>query len=171
MALETTKIGVIGCGNIAPAYLRAARTFDILEVVACADVDMARARARAEEFDVPVACTPAELLDRPEIRIVVNLTPPLAHFDVAMACLKAGKCVHNEKPLAATRAEGRKLVESAAGNGLRVGCAPDTFLGAAGQTCRKLIDDGAIGTPVAAAAFLTGRGPGRWHPSRANSGL
>ncbi len=97
---ETVKVGIIGCGNISPAYFKGCRVFHILEVAACADIDMGRAQARAAEFDVPRACTVRELLADPEIEIVVNLTIPKAHTEVNLAAIAAGKNVHCEKPLA-----------------------------------------------------------------------
>jgi predicted dehydrogenase len=106
-----------------------------------------------------------ELLADPEVDLVLNLTVPQAHGEVAEAALDAGKSVYNEKPLTLTREDARTLLEKADGNGLRVGCAPDTFLGAGLQTCRKLIDEGAIGTPVSATAFMLSRGVERWHPN------
>jgi len=113
---------------------------------------------------VPAACSVEELLADPEIRIVLNLTIPNAHASVAQAAVAAGKCVHNEKPLTITRQEGKALLSAAEAKGVRVGCAPDTFLGAGHQTCRKLIDDGAIGEPVAATAFMLCHGHESWHP-------
>ena len=161
---EPARIGVIGCGNICGIYFKNARTFDILETLACADLIPERAEARAAEFGIPKVCTVDEMLADPEIEIVLNLTIPNAHADVAMRAVQAGKSVHNEKPLTITRAEGRALLDAAAENGVRVGAAPDTFMGAGIQTCRKLIDDGAIGLPVAATAFMTCHGHESWHP-------
>jgi len=167
MTALPVKVGVIGCGNISGTYFSMMKAFDVLDVAACADLDMERARARAAEFGVPRACRVEELLADPEIRIVVNLTIPRAHGEVALAALEAGKCVYNEKPLAVGRAEGRRLVETARLRGLLVGGAPDTFLGAGLQTCRKLIDDGRIGEPVAATAFMMAHGHEAWHPDPA----
>ena len=99
------------------------------------------------------------------MEIVVNITPPGAHAEVGLASLKAGKHLYNEKPFAITREDAREMLSLAEQKGLLVGCAPDTFMGAGLQTCRKLIDDGWIGQPVAATAFMTGRGPERWHPN------
>jgi predicted dehydrogenase len=160
-----TKIGIIGCGNISGIYLEMAQSFDILETAACADLDVARAVAQAEKYGVPRAGAVDELLADPEIDIVVNLTVPDAHAGVALASLAAGKHVYNEKPLAVRREDGRRLLQEAQARNLRVGCAPDTFLGAGLQTCRKLLDDGAIGAPVAATAFMLSRGPEGWHPN------
>jgi predicted dehydrogenase len=162
--MQRTKIGIVGCGAISGIYLTADRRFDILEIAACADLDMERARARAAEYNVPRACTVAELLADREIAIVVKLTIPKAHADVALAAIAAGKSVYNEKPLAISREDGQRILAAAAERGVRVGCAPDTFLGAGLQTCRKLIDDGAIGRPVAATAFMVGPGHESWHP-------
>ena len=163
--MNKTKIGIIGCGNISGTYLKVAPTFDILEVVACADAIPDLAKARAQEYGVPHACSVNELLADPQISIVVNLTPPAAHATIALRALEAGKSVYNEKPLAVNREDARKLLELAAEKHLLVGCAPDTFMGAGLQTCRKLIDDGAIGRPLAATAFMLGRGPEPWHPN------
>ncbi|MEZ4713348.1 MAG: Gfo/Idh/MocA family oxidoreductase [Caldilineaceae bacterium] len=157
------KVGIIGCGNISGIYLQADKKFPILQTVACADLDMARARAKAEEYGIK-AYSVDELLADPEIDIVINLTIPAAHGKVAMAAIAAGKHVYSEKPLALDRAEGRKLLEMAAAKGLRVGNAPDTFLGGGIQTCRKLIDDGWIGEPLGATAFMMSPGHERWHP-------
>jgi predicted dehydrogenase len=162
--VETTKIGVVGCGNISGIYLEAGRVFDILEIVACADLLPERASAKAAEYHIPKACSMEELLADPEIEIVVNLTIPRAHAEVALAALQAGKSVHNEKPLAVSREDGMQLLKLGRERGLRVGCAPDTFLGGGLQTCRKLIDDGWIGEPVAATAFMLCHGHESWHP-------
>ena len=162
--MEPSKIGIVGCGNISGIYCEAGRVFDILDIVACADLIPERAQAKAAEYNIPKACSVEELLADPEIEIVVNLTIPKAHAEVGLAALQAGKSVHNEKPLAVTRQDGVRLLKLAGERGLRVGCAPDTFLGGGLQTCRKLIDDGWIGEPVAATAFMLCHGHESWHP-------
>jgi predicted dehydrogenase len=159
-------IGIVGCGNISGAYLTAARRFPILDVRALADLDMSAARARGKEFSVP-AVEVAALLADPSVEIVVNLTTPPAHVPVGLQALAAGKHVHSEKPLGVTLAEGQQLVQRGRELELRVGCAPDTFLSGAQQTCRKLIDDGAIGRVVAGSAFFMCPGHERWHPNPA----
>jgi len=165
MSDQKTKIGVIGCGAISAIYLQTLRQFDCVEVVACADIVHEKARARAAEFGIPRACSVRSLLADPDIAIVLNLTVPKAHASVARAALGAGKSVYNEKPLAIRRSDGQRLLRMAAERGLRIGCAPDTFLGGAHQTCRKIVDDGLIGEPVAATAFMLCRGHESWHPS------
>ncbi|MCX5659261.1 MAG: Gfo/Idh/MocA family oxidoreductase [Planctomycetota bacterium] len=163
--MKKFKVGIIGAGNISGAYLGGAKKWPILEVVAVSDMLLERAQARAKEFNVPKACTVDELLKDESIDIVINLTIPKAHAEVAIRAIEAGKSVITEKPLAVDREEGLKVIAAAAKKkGVRVGCAPDTFFGAGHQTARKLIDDGAIGRPVAATAFMMGRGHEGWHP-------
>jgi len=158
------NVGIVGCGTISAIYLTNARWLSAIDIVACADVFSERAVARAAEYGVPKACGVTELLADPAIEIVLNLTIPNAHAEIALAALEAGKSVYNEKPLAISRADGQRMLALAAVKGLRIGCAPDTFLGGGIQTCRKLIDDGAIGQPVAAVAFMMNHGPEHWHP-------
>lgn len=157
-------VGVIGCGVISRAYMTAMKRFAQIELKAVADMQQGPAEERGSEFGVPALRTD-DLLRREDIEIVVNLTVPLAHTDVSLAVLNAGKHVHSEKPLGVNVAEARKVMELAERKGLRVGCAPDTFLGGGHQTARKLIDDGAIGTPVAGSAFFMCPGHERWHPA------
>ena len=160
----SAKVGIVGCGNICDTYLRNSRLLADFEIVAVSDVDKRRAQARAGEYQIPNAFSVAELLAEPEIEIVLNLTIPKAHSEVGLAALKAGKSAYNEKPLAIRREDAREMLDLARAKGLRVGCAPDTFLGAGSQTCRQLIDAGAIGTPIGATAFMTCRGSESWHP-------
>jgi predicted dehydrogenase len=167
MTIKKAKVGIVGCGNISGIYFKNGKWLEAIDIVACADLIPERAQARAAEFDVPRACMVQELLADPEIDIVLNLTIPIAHAEVALAALEAGKSVYNEKPLAIKREDARKMLDLAKAKGLRVGGAPDTFLGAGLQTCRKLIEDGAIGTPIAATAFMMGHGHESWHPDPA----
>ena len=159
---------MIGCGNISKAYFTTTPPFsDYAKIVACADLDLARAQAVATQYGVPKACSVKELLADPEIDIVLNLTIPAAHTSVNLAALKAGKHVYCEKPFSlATYQEGLKARERGQkAKKLRLGCAPDTVLGGGIQTCRKLIDDGAIGKPVAGTANVLFRGHEGWHPN------
>ncbi|WP_206922681.1 Gfo/Idh/MocA family protein [Alicyclobacillus suci] len=162
--MERAKVGIIGCGNISEIYFKNCLAFG-LDVVACADLDVSRAKSRAEQFDIPKACSVEELLADEGVEFVINLTVPSAHANVSMSALQAGKHVHSEKPLALNLEEGLALLAFAKDKNLRVGAAPDTFLGSAIQTSRKLIDDGWIGQPVAATAFMVGHGVESWHPN------
>lgn len=162
--LETTKVGIIGCGNISGIYFENGKRFKNIEIVACADMLLDRAKAKADEHGVPKALTVDQILADTDVEIIVNLTIPKAHADVAVASLENGKHVYGEKPLAINRKDGKRIVQAALANGLRVGSAPDTFFGGSHQTCRKLIDDGEIGEPIAATGFMLGHGHESWHP-------
>jgi predicted dehydrogenase len=162
---EPVQLGVIGCGNISGAYLKAAARFPLIKIAACSDLDLERAQKQAAEHGVPRACTVKDLIEDERIEIILNLTIPKAHAEVGLLALENGKHVHGEKPLAVERKEGRALLEKSKAKRLRVGSAPDTFLGGGHQTCRKLIDDGLIGRPVAATAFMMCPGHESWHPN------
>jgi len=163
--MTKTRIGVIGCGNISKAYFKACKQFPVLDLLGCADLELERARAQAKEFDIPKALSVEDLLMDPDIQIVVNLTIPKAHASVDERILQSGKHAFSEKPFSLALLEGRQVMAASQAHGRRVGCAPDTVLGAGIQTCRKLIDEGAIGTPVAATANMLCGGHETWHPS------
>ena len=139
--------------------------FDDIEVVACSDLVLERAEQQSEAFGVPKACTPEELLDDEEVEIVLNLTVPVVHAGVSLAALEAGKHVYTEKPLAVSLEDGYRMLEVAGEKNLLIGCAPDTFLGGGLQTCRRIVDEGIIGDPVAVTAFMLNHGPEDWHPN------
>lgn len=159
------RIGIIGCGAISDQYFKMARNFPILDMAACADLKMDAAKAKAAAFGIPRVCSVDELIADPGIDIVLNLTIPKAHAPIAMKCIAAGKHTYAEKPLGIDREEGKKILAAAKQKGVRIGCAPDTFLGSGIQTARKLIDDGAIGRPVAFTAFMLCPGHEHWHPN------
>ena len=161
------KVGLIGCGTVSPKYLKNLPRYPGGEVTVCSDIDVDRARSKAEEFGVPRSCSVGELLADPDVELVVNLTPPDRHAEVSLAAMAAGKYVYSEKPLAVAREDGEAIMREASKRGVMVGCAPDTFLGGGIQTCRKLIDDGQIGRPIAATAFMLNHGHEHWHPAPA----
>jgi predicted dehydrogenase len=163
---KRAKIGLIGCGNIAETYLRLAPTFNNVEIVAVADIVPAAAKARAEQFSVR-ALPVDQLLKDDEIDAVVNLTIPDVHYDVTKSILSAGKHAYTEKPLALNAKDAAKLVKEADRRGLKLGSAPDTFLGAGYQTARKLLDKGAIGKVVGGTAYVMSHGMEHWHPNPA----
>ena len=162
--MEPVRVGLVGCGNISAIYFRNGALFNSIDIVACADLAPERAVASAEQYSIPKACPVEALLADPGIELVLNLTIPKAHAPVGIAALEAGKSVYTEKPLAVTRDEGKRMVALAREKGVLLGAAPDTFLGAGLQTCRKLIDDGWIGEPVSATAFMQCHGHEHWHP-------
>lgn len=164
MSDRPTGVGVIGAGFISGIYLRnLTHRWEHLRVIGVADLMTDRARARAGEFGIE-ALTVDDLLAHPEIGIVLNLTIPAAHAAVCFGAIEAGKSVYTEKPLTLDREEGVRLLSAARKRGVLIGCAPDTFLGAGLQTVRRLLDDGAIGDPVAFRARMTTHGHESWHP-------
>ena len=167
MSTRTGRVGVgfIGAGVISAQYLENLTTFPDVEVRFIADIDLARAEAQAEKFGVPGFGSVEELLQDDEIEIVVNLTIPKAHVDVALQAVAAGKHVWTEKPFALDRTSGQKLLDAAHAAGLRVATAPDTFLGAGLQSARRLVESGRIGTPLTALTLLQSPGPEGWHPN------
>jgi predicted dehydrogenase len=162
--MQTFGIGIIGCGNISTTYFRLAPMFKGLQVRACADVNMAAATARAAEFGT-VAQSVDDLLANPAVDVVINLTIPDAHFAVSKQALLAGKHVWSEKPLVLTMAEGTELRDLAAARGLRVGCAPDTFLGGSHQFVRAMIEEGKFGRIIAGSSAVLSHGMEMWHPN------
>ena len=157
-------VGIIGCGNISGAYFKLIPMFRNLKVVACTDINMDVARARSEEFGVP-AQEIGDLLADPAVDVIVNLTIPEAHFPVSKRALEAGKHVYSEKPFVLGIEEGEELRRIADAKGLKVGSAPDTYLGGAHQYARHLIDSGRIGKVTSGSAHVLGPGMEMWHPN------
>ncbi len=161
---KNLRVGVIGCGNISSAYFSLAPMFRGLTITTCADMNMATAHAQATKFGI-MAMSVDDLLASKEIDVVVNLTIPAAHFPITKAILQSGKHAYSEKPLVLTIEQGLELREIATAKGLKVGCAPDTFLGGAHQQARKAIDDGLVGTITSGTAHVMNFGMEHWHPN------
>lgn len=157
-------VGIIGCGNISAAYLSLSAMFKGYQIVAVADINMENAVARAEEFGVR-AHTVDELLAADDVDLIINLTIPAAHVAVSRAILQAGKHVYSEKPFVLSLPEAQELGEIAKANNLRIGSAPDTFLGSSHQLARNLIEDGAIGAVTSGVAVVMSSGMEDWHPN------
>ena len=157
-------VGIIGCGNISTTYLKLAPLFKGLRLVACADLNEEAAAARSDEYGIRALTIP-QLLGDDEIDVVVNLTIPAAHAAVSKSILEAGKHVYSEKPLAITLQEGKALQALADRKGLKVGCAPDTFLGGAHQLARKYIDEGGVGRITSGTCHVMSPGMEMWHPN------
>ena len=160
-----TNIGIVGIGDISGIYLKnITETFKELNIVAVCDLIKERALKAQEKYNIPkVYDTMEELFADESITLVLNLTRPYEHYGVSKGALLAGKNVYSEKPLGASLEEGRELVKIAEEKGLLIGGAPDTFLGASIQTCRKFIDDGNIGDVIGASGAMIGHGPESWH--------
>jgi predicted dehydrogenase len=159
-------VGLVGCGKISGIYLLNAPRLDGVRIVACTDADPACAQETAREHGLD-ACSGAELLQHPEVDVVLCLTPPDWHAEVALQAIAAGKHVYTEKPLATSVESAQGVLAAAEAAGVLVGSAPDTFLGAGIQTVRAAIEDGLIGTPAVAQIRLLAGPPERWHPSPA----
>src|SRR5580693_3158349 len=138
--MDRLRVGIVGCGNISDIYLESPAKFPALEIVAVSDLDNARAQAKADKHGIKRVLSVDDLIADADIDTVLNLTIPAAHFPVCHNALEAGKHVYVEKPLSLTREEGNKMLATANKMGLRVGCAPDTFLGGGIQTCLDLIN-------------------------------
>ena len=166
LKLRTQKaiVGIIGCGYISDAYFKGAKNSSLITVKACADLHLEVAKLKAAEYGV-IALTVDDLLNDSDITLVINLTVPLAHAIVSIKILQAGKHVYSEKPLSVSFKEASELMRLAQDRGLRVGCAPDTFMGASHQACRLLIDSGSIGQPIGGSVILMSHGMEGWHPN------
>lgn len=162
--MKIWKVGIVGCGTISRAYVEGLKPYPHVTLTAVADIHSEAAAALASEIGCPTLSV-EELVHSDEVDIVLNLTIPQAHAEIDLRAIGAGKHIYSEKPLALNRGEGRRVVRAARERGVRLGCAPDTFLGGGLQTSRKLLDDGLIGEPVAVTAFMMSRGHESWHPA------
>ncbi|MEO9459501.1 MAG: Gfo/Idh/MocA family oxidoreductase [Lentilitoribacter sp.] len=162
--MKKLGVGIIGCGNVSAHYMRYGSMFNGVEIIACADINPEAAKARAEEFNLR-ADTIEGLLAADDIDIIINLTIPAAHLEVSQSILNAGKHVYSEKPYVLSTQEGDTLKKLATDKGLRIGSAPDTFLGGSHQQARHLIDTGAIGKVTSGTAIIMGHGMEHWHPN------
>ena len=160
--MKSLNVGVVGCGHISDIYFKNSSTYQTFNIVACADLDNNLAKKKADLYDI--SNVPVEdMMIRPDIDLIVNLTPPAAHAEVTLKGLYNNKHVYSEKPLAIDLEDGRRIISVAEERHLQVGVAPDTFLGAGIQTCQDLMAQDAIGAPLAGSAFLLKLGPERWH--------
>ncbi len=157
-------VGIIGCGNISTSYLRLGPLFKGFEIRAVADMNHDAAKARAAEFGVRAETVDALLATR-DIDLIVNLTIPDAHFAVTKSILTAGKHAYSEKPFVLTLAEGEELRAICKAKSLRIGSAPDTFLGGSHQIARRLIDEGRVGRITGGSAAVLNHGMEHWHPN------
>ncbi|MDR0315982.1 MAG: Gfo/Idh/MocA family oxidoreductase, partial [Treponema sp.] len=164
--MNEKRIGIVGCGNISGIYLANLTGMfgKRVKVTALTDLIPERAEKASAEYKIPYIKKTDDLINSSDVDIILNITEPYNHYGVALSAVKAGKHIYDEKPLCGKREEAQEVLKIAAEKKLRVGGAPDTFMGAGIQTCRKLIDDGWIGRPVAATAFMVCHGHEHWHP-------
>jgi predicted dehydrogenase len=162
--MKKIRVGIIGCGNISDVYFENCQSYEILDVLACSDLDMEKAREKESLYQI-AALSLEDMYSNQEIDLVLNLTIPSAHAEVSLKALQFGKHVYLEKPLAISLEDGKSVLNLAKEKGLLVGSAPDTFLGGGIQTCKTIIESGEIGSPVAATAFMMSHGPESWHPN------
>jgi predicted dehydrogenase len=160
------RVGIIGCGNISDIYVRNAKLFRDIEIVACSDINPAAAQRVADKYSLRETGV-RDLLAANDIEIILNLTLPATHAEVSRAAIAAGKHVYSEKPLATSLQDGIALMEEAEAKGLRVGCAPDTILGAGLQAAKALIDEGRVGPIITGLAAIMTKGMEHWHPNPA----
>lgn len=164
--MEKVRVAMIGVGNISGRYLINLNTrYTDIELLGVCDLIRERAEKAQEQYpNLKIYETMYDAFNDPDVEVILNLTRPAQHYEVSKAALEAGKHVYSEKPLAASIELGKELVDLAEAKGLYLGGAPDTFLGAGLQTCRKLIDEGAIGRVLGANAHIISRGMESWHP-------
>lgn len=160
-------VGIIGAGTISNEYLDNLTRFPDVNVVAIGDMFPETAKAQAAKYNIDAHGSTETVLQHPDVELVVNLTIPAAHVEVATAALRAGKHVWSEKPFSLDRPSGLQLLKEAETADLRLGCAPDTFLGAGLQSARRMIENGDIGTPLTALTLVQSPGPESWHPNPA----
>ncbi|MEU4190558.1 Gfo/Idh/MocA family oxidoreductase [Kribbella sp. NPDC026611] len=165
--MSAVGVGVIGAGVISDAYIKSMQSFPDLKVLAIGDIRPEAAKAKAEEYGIEAHGGPEAVLSHPDVEIVVNLTIPIAHVEVALAAVAAGKHVWSEKPFSLDQDSGLKLLATAQDAGVRLGCAPDTILGPGLQESRRIIERGDIGTPLTALTLMQSPGPESWHPNPA----
>ena len=167
--MKKLRIGVVGLGDISHVYLTTLQKYsDLVTLCACASRTLEKAQRKAAEYGIPQAYACAEdLIREADVDLILNLTTPDMHYPLNKLALECGKHVYTEKPLAGSFAEGQELMQLAAQNNLRVGCAPDTFLGGRLQTCRDVLDAGTIGEVIGASAFVIYHGGETFHPNPA----
>lgn len=162
------KIGILGSGIISRTYLADIKEFyKNLDVIACADIDVEISRKLASEFGIKKAYTTEELLNDDEVEIVINLTPPQFHVELGKQIITAGKHLFSEKPFAPNLKDAKEVLDLADAKGVKVGCAPDTFLASGLQSLRYYLDANLIGKPFFVTANMTTFGVETWHPNPA----
>ncbi len=158
------RVGIIGCGNISDTYFNSQKIFNNINIVACADLVDEASINKAKQHSVK-SMSVDSLLKSDDVDIILNLTIPTAHKEIIIKSLQNGKHCFSEKPLAISFDDGLEIQKLAKDKSLFVGCAPDTFLGAAGQKARKIIETNTIGNIALGTFNLMSHGMEDWHPN------
>ncbi len=113
MAIQ--RIGVVGCGKISGIYLKNLTGMfgKRVKLTAVTDLIEERAAKAAEEHNLRHIKKTIDLINDPEVDIVLNITQPLAHHEVAMQAVSSGKHVYDEKPLCVKREEAAEVLKTA----------------------------------------------------------
>ena len=158
------KVGLIGCGNISETYFNCQNIYNNFEIISCSDINSNVGKETANKYDIKFQKVDDFFADS-QLDLILNLTVPTAHKEVIIKSLKSGKHCFSEKPLATNFNDSLEILKIASQNNLNVGCAPDTFLGAAGQKARQLVDNNEIGDIVLGTFNLMSHGMEDWHPN------
>ena len=158
------KVGLIGCGHIAETYFRAHKYFNNFKIIKCADILHSASKKCALKYGIE-NLTVNEILKDKEIKIILNLTIPKAHYEVAKKALLHNKHVYSEKPMAINLKDGKELLKIAKKRKLYIGNAPDTFLGGGNQKSKELLEKNVIGKINLGNAIFAFPGVQSYHPS------
>lgn len=154
MKVEKINAAIIGCGVISDIYMESlSKRFKIINLVSCSDLDSQKSIDQAKKYGIK-ACSTEFIFRDPTIEMVINLTNPSAHYSITKRAMENGKHVFSEKMIAVELKEGEELLEIARKNNVRLGVAPDTFLGAGIQTAKYIVEHGLIGEPLSATVSL-----------------
>ena len=157
------KVGLIGCGHIAETYFRAHKYFNNFKIVKCADIKEQAAIKCSKNYGIK-SLSVSNLLKDNEIEIILNLTPPKSHYQIAKKALLNGKHVYSEKPLAINLKDGKELLKIANKKKLYLGNAPDTFLGGGNQKSKELLESDILGKVKLGNAIFAFPGVQSYHP-------
>ena len=158
------KVGLIGCGHISETYFKGHEYFNNFQITKCADINMEVANKCAKVNNIE-ACSVDDIIKDKEIEIILNLTIPKAHYEIAKKSLENGKHIYSEKPMAVNFEDGKHLLQLSKEKGLYIGNAPDTFLGGGIQKSIELVSSGTIGDIKLGNAIFAFPGVQSYHPN------
>ncbi len=158
------KVGLIGCGHISETYFRAHKYFNNFKIIKCADINEKAAKKCSKQYGIKFLSVTNLLKDK-EVEIILNLTPPKSHFQIAKKSLLNGKHVYSEKPLAINLKDGKELLKISKKKKLYIGNAPDTFLGGGNQKSKELLEKNIVGKVNLGNAIFAFPGVQSYHPN------